>query len=243
MARTTLQRLDGAHGTRVVAIAARASDSAKCYDKDRMRIVGHRMRLTQAHIDRMRIPQRFWFVERREIIPEVLGIIDKYIRNLDQNLDNGEGLLMWGPNGTGKTSAAVFIGLEVRRRGATVYFVQAERLRASVLEREMFDDEQTLMERARVVDFLILDDLGKEHPGETGFSERLFENLFRERSAAKKTTIVTTNLSVEVLKKTYVRSLLEVIRETLYPLEFEGENLRKAVEADLRSRHDVSLTG
>jgi DNA replication protein DnaC len=208
-----------------------------------MRIVGYRMRLTQAHIDRMRIPQRFWFVGRREIIPEVREIVDKYIKNLDENLDVGEGLLMWGTNGTGKTSAAVFIGLEVRRRGATVFFVQAERLRASVLEKEMFDDEQTVMERARAVDFLILDDLGKEHPGETGFSERLFENLLRERSATKKTTIVTTNLSVDKLKETYVRSMLEVMRETLYPLCFEGENLREAVEADLRARHSVSLTG
>jgi DNA replication protein DnaC len=208
-----------------------------------MRIVGHRMRLTQSHIDRMRIPQRFWFVERGEIIEEVRGIIDNYIRNLDENLDKGEGLLMWGPNGTGKTSAAIYIGMEVRRRGATVYFVQAERLRASVLEKEMFDDELTVMERARAVDFLILDDLGKEHPGETGFSERLFENLFRERIAARKTTVVTTNLSVEVLRETYVRSMLEVMREALYPLSFEGENLREAVEADLHARHSVSLTG
>jgi len=208
-----------------------------------MRVVGHRMRLTQSHIDRMQIPQRFWFVKRGEIIPEVRAIIDKYIKNLDGNLDKGEGLLMWGSNGSGKTSAAVFIGMEARRRGATVFFVTAERLRASVLEKEMFDDDQTIMERARAVDFLILDDLGKEHPGETGFSERLFENLLRERSARKQTTIITTNLCVEDLRKTYIRSMLEVMREAMYPLAFEGENLRKAVEADLHARHSVSLTG
>lgn len=201
------------------------------------------MRLTQSHIDRMRIPERFWFVSFDGVIPESKKIVDQYLKNLDDNLDRGEGLLMWGPNGSGKTSCAVLIGLEVRRRGAIVFFVTAERLRASVLEKEMFDNDQTIMERARAVDFLIIDDLGKEHPGETGFSERLFENLLRERSARKQTTVITTNLSVEKLRKTYVRSMLEVIRESLYPLCFEGENLREAVEADLRARHDVSLTG
>lgn len=208
-----------------------------------MRVVGHRARLTQSHIDRMRIPQRFWFVERGNIIQEVRGIIDKYIQNLDENLDKGEGLLMWGTNGTGKTSAAVFIALEVRRRGATAFCVTAERLRSSVLEREMFDDSQSIMERARAVDFLIIDDLGKEHPGETGFTERLFENLLRERSARKQTTVITTNLSVEKLQASYIHSMIEVMRETLYPLCFEGENLREAVEADLRARHSVPLTG
>ena len=208
-----------------------------------MRVVGHRMRLTQSHIDRMRIPERFWFVGFDGVIPEARTFVDRYLKNLDDNLDRGEGLLMWGPNGTGKSSCAVLVGFEVRRRGATVFFVTAERLRASVLEKEMFDDQFTLMERARAVDFLILDDLGKEHPGETGFSERLFENLFRERSAKKQATIVTTNLSTEALQETYIRSMLEVMRETLFPVSFEGENLREAVEADLRSRYDVSLTG
>jgi DNA replication protein DnaC len=213
-----------------------------------MRIVGHRMRLGQAHVERMRIPRRFWDV-RADMIPgDVRDDVDGYLRRLDEHLNNGEGLLLWGSNGVGKTSTAVFIALEVRRRGASVLFVTAEGLRQAVLERELFDEGQLLMERAREVDFLVLDDLGKEHPGETGFTERLFENLIRVRSAAQHTTFVTTNLPMtpegdqpRALVNVYVPSMLEVMKETLYPIRYVGDNLREAVKSDMADR--MSATG
>lgn len=213
-----------------------------------MRIVGHRMRLTQAHIERMKIPRRFWAVTFDQITEAIRPKIDTYLRQLDDKLDRGEGLLLWGSNGVGKTSAAVLVALEVRRRGASVLFITAEGLRQAVLERELFDDDQTVIERARAVDFLVLDDLGKEHPGETGFTERLFENLFRERSAAQRTTFVTTNLPMRpegeqarALINTYIPSMLEVMKETLHPIRYIGDNLRDAVRADMADR--MAATG
>lgn len=213
-----------------------------------MRIVGHRMRLTQAHVEGMRIPRRFWDVSFDQINEEIRPKIDVYLRNLDDKLDRGEGLLLWGNNGVGKTSVAVLIALEVRRRGASVLFTTAEGLRSSVLEGTMFDDEQTVIERARAVDFLVLDDLGKEHPGETGFTERLFENLFRERSAARRTTFVTTNLPMrpgdgggKALTNVYIPSMIEVMKETLHPIRYVGTNLRDAVRADMADR--MAATG
>jgi DNA replication protein DnaC len=195
----------------------------------------------------MRIPQRFWSVRLDQVDEAIRPKIDRYLRRLDEHLDWGEGLLLWGDNGVGKTSAAVLIALEVRRRGASVLFITAEGLRQAVLERERFDDDQTVIERARAVDFLVLDDLGKEHPGETGFTERLFENLIRERVAARRTTVMTTNLPMsprvdgngresKALKNVYVPSMLEVMKEALYPLRFVGENLREAKREEMTSR-------
>lgn len=214
-----------------------------------MRIVGHRMRLTQSHIERMRIPRRFWDATFDQIAEVVRPKIDVYLRQLDDKLDRGEGLLLWGSNGVGKTSTAILVGLEVRRRGASVLFITAEGIRQAVLEREQFDEDQTIIERARAVDFLILDDLGKEHPGETGFTERLFENLFRERSAAQRTTFVTTNLPMRAsdgekaraLVDTYIPSMLEVMKETLHPIRYVGENMRDASRVGMAER--MAATG
>jgi len=212
-----------------------------------MRIVGLRIKLTKAHMDLMRIPRRFW-ESSFDAIPECEGrdVLRSYLRNIEDMLDRGEGLLLWGPNGHGKTSAAVIVMMEARRRGASALFVQAETLRASVLDGTMFSDEKTLLERAREVDFLVLDDLGKEHAGETGFSERLFENLIRGRTASKRTTLVTTNLPVNPpkgggasLKTKYIASMLEVMREAMYPVLLRTHNWRDRAQQDMEAR----LTG
>ena len=210
-----------------------------------MRIVGLRIKLTKAHMELMQIPRRFWEVDF-ESIPDCEGkaTLRSYLRNIEEMLDRGEGLMLWGPNGHGKTSAAVLVGMEARRRGASVLFVQAETLRASVLDGTMFSDEKTLIERAREVDLLILDDLGKEHSGETGFSERLFENLIRGRSASKKVTLVTTNLPLKPrgdkssepsLKGKYIPSMLEVMREAMYPVLLKTHNWRDRAQENMHA--------
>jgi len=211
-----------------------------------MRIVGHRMRLTQAHVERMNLPRRFWNVRLDQISEGIRDHVAAYLKDLDGNLDRGEGLLFWGNNGVGKTSVAALIGMEARRRGASVFFTTAESLRQAVLNRTMFDEDQSIDDRARAVDVLILDDLGKEHPGETGFTERLFENLIRERSASKRTTIITTNLPLSSSKKgaaslmsVYIPSMMEVMKETLLPLKFVGENLRNGAAEAMASRMAV----
>jgi len=214
-----------------------------------MRIVGHRIKLTKAHMELMRIPRRFWEVDF-DSIPDCEGkaVLRTYLRNIEDMLDRGEGLLLWGPNGHGKTSAAVIAMMEARRRGASALFVQAETLRQGVLEGEMFSDDKSLVERAREVDFLVLDDLGKEHTGESGYTERLFENLFRGRSASKRVTVVTTNLPTKPpqdkpnaasLKTKYIASMLEVMREAMYPVLLRAHNWRDRAQQDMEAR----LTG
>ncbi len=159
-----------------------------------------------------------------------------YLQKMDSMLDHGDGLLLWGEWGVGKTCAACVLAKEARRKGASVLFATTETLRSAVLEKEGFDDDQLLIDRARQVEFLVLDDLGKEHSGESGFTERLFENLLRERSAHQRATIVTTNMDPAALGKKYKLSMMEVIKESLVPLHFEGENRREEGARRIGSR-------
>jgi len=201
-----------------------------------VRVVGHRVMLTKAHMELMRIPRRFWEVSVERVPESIRQRILNYIRDIDGNLDRGEGLLLWGKNGVGKTSVAIFIAMEARRRGAPVLFSTAESLRSSVLDKTPFNATLSLMDRARYVDVLVIDDLGKEHPGETGFTERLFENLFRERSAARKTTFVTTNMDLDKMSERYKPSMLEVMKETVYPIQAKGESQRDDTPDAIRTR-------
>jgi DNA replication protein DnaC len=193
-----------------------------------MRVKGHRVRLTQAHVELMQIPRRFW-ASSVELIPEsIRPLVLGYCRDLDSRMDLGQGLLLQGPNGVGKTSAACFVAMEARRRGATVLFLTAEGLRSSGLDRVEFRPGQSMHDRARTVDMLVLDDLGKEYSSTAGHIERVLEQLIRDRSAAVRTTILTTNMKSDQLQKRYKPSMLAVLSECAASVIVTGPSQREA---------------
>ena len=188
--------------------------------------------MTVDHLLLMRIPRRFWEVTFDQIEPDLKEVLRNYLRNLDTMLDGGNGLLLWGENGRGKTSSACFVAMEARRTGASVLMLTSASLIESVLEKTEVE-EGLLLDRARTVDFLLLDDLGKEHPGKSGFADRVLENLLRERAAARLATFITTNMSPEGLSERYKKSMLEVMKETMLPVKVEGKNYREEARENL----------
>lgn len=190
--------------------------------------------MTAEHFLLMRIPRRFWEVTFDQIEPSAQVVIRNYLQNLGQMLDNGDGLLLWGPNGRGKTSAAAFVAKEVRRTGASVLMATAASLLDSVLQKTEVEGG-LLIELARTVDFLLIDDLGKEHASKSGFSDRVFENLLRERGSNRLTTWITTNMGRDGLAERYKHSMMEVLKELVVPVKVDGENRRDDSQEKLRS--------
>jgi KaiC/GvpD/RAD55 family RecA-like ATPase len=206
-----------------------------------------RRRLTEEDLERMRIPRRFWGVSLEGCSsavdgtkPSIRKTVELYLGQLDEMLSRGVGLLLWSDNGSGKTSAAVLVAKEARRRGATVLFVTSEGLRSAVLNKTRFDVEQTMWDRALDVDLLILDDVGKEHRDQQGFGERLLEDLIRQRSANQRTTFMTTNMSPLQMKEgefAYKPSMLKVMQESVVPVGVAAVvNRREEVARELKVR-------
>jgi DNA replication protein DnaC len=194
-------------------------------------------KLTNEHYEVVRIPERYRSATIKNISDEkVREVIYGYMKNLDENLSQGRGFLFWGLNGVGKTSAAVVIAKEARVRMYPCLFITAESLRQLSVMRE----RDSLFTKAHDISLLILDDLGKEHSGATGATERLFENLFRVRSASKLATIVTTNMDIKAMHATYKISMMEVIKSCLLPLRFKGENHRDREAQELRKAIGVN---
>ena len=187
----------------------------------------------------MRIPRRFWEASLDRVPESIRPVVEKYVLDIESRLDAGEGIIFLGDNGVGKTCAAVVIAKAARRLGAPVLFITAESLRQAVLNDEIFSEDQTVYDRARTVELLVLDDWGKEHKGNTSYAEHLFENLIRERASTKLVTLATTNIKWSDFSANFKQSLLEVMRECMYPLVTKGPNNR--IEAEGRLAAELTI--
>lgn len=199
-----------------------------------MRIIGEKVELTREHYLRMQVPVRFWGVETNQIPDSARPVVERYIDRLDTMLHSGTGLLLWGGNGRGKTSAAVCVAKAIRQTGAPVLFVTAEQLRQGKIDGEMFDADYTIWERATEVDCLVLDELGKEYRGKSDHSERLIDRLFRIRSGERLVTLVTTNIVLQDLKKHYNPSMLMLFQENLHPVRVDGPDMRAGKRDEIK---------
>ena len=213
------------------------------------KVTSLRRELTREDMERMRIPLRYWKVsydgisaERQHVRPDLLSAQEtalSYLSQLDEMSSDGVGLLLWGPNGTGKTSMAVVIAKEFRRRGHRVLFVEAASLKQYVINKVYFDgDEGELYwDRAMSVDVLVLDDFGKGTQDRTGFGARLFDELIRHRNAEKRVTFLTTNMDPrEGLAEELLESTMHSLKECVIPVEVTGQDRRDAILTEMRDR-------
>jgi predicted AAA+ superfamily ATPase len=137
----------------------------------------YRRELTKDDLLRARVPKRYWTASMDGVQESVREVATKYLANIEEMLSKGVGLLLWGSNGIGKTSLSVVIGKEYRRRGQSLLFLEAAEIKGAVISSEMFDEEQTLWERAKTVEVLLIDDLGKGVQDSTGFGARVLDEL------------------------------------------------------------------
>jgi hypothetical protein len=133
--------------------------------------------------------------------------------------------------------AAAVVLKEARRCGFSGLLISPRHYVAGQIEKEWFDEGVTLAQRAEDVDFLVLDDMGKEYTkksGSSGWSESNLEYLWRERSKHCRVTLVTTNLTDKGLKERYGKSIFQLVLETLVPMNVKGKNFRVAEHKQLR---------
>jgi DNA replication protein DnaC len=186
----------------------------------------------------MRIPKLYWEVSESGILlesgkPEVLGFVERVC----EVVGRGYGLLLWGTNGVGKTACAALVAKEACRFGWTVLFIRVADLLAWETKKEFFcvSDGETVWNRARRVDLLVLDDLGKENLDAGGKALKELEEFIRERVSMKRSTIFTTNLSIrDDMPGIYMESMMSVLKESVLAVCCEGPDHRQQKADDVK---------
>ena len=159
----------------------------------------------------------------------------RYADAWDDMRRENSGLLLWGNTGNGKTYAAACIANELIDRGIPAMITSFPRILNAGY------DKQEIIEQVHYYPLMVIDDLGAERSSE--YALETVYTVIDERYKAKKTLIVTTNLTLGELckpKNMDYQRIYDRILEMCTPLAFKGESMRRE-KANKRLRYVKSV--
>ena len=161
-------------------------------------------------------------------------IARRYVANFDKVSASPDlnGLLLYGPTGTGKSYLAACVANALMARRVPVLMTSIIRLTGIGAD----DLAETLRQMKRA-QLLILDDLGAERG--TDFKLEQVYNIIDDRANSNRPMLVTTNLTMDDMKNAgdmrYNR-IWERVRSMCYPVRMDGESWRRQTTLNAMNR-------
>ena len=148
-----------------------------------------------------------------------------FIENFDD--PNEKNIIFTGSTGLGKTFMINCIANEILKQGKTVLYQTAPIMLDSIIDEKFGNTENkiNLQENILNVDLLIIDDLGAERINDLKITE-LFTIINSRLLNPKLKTIISSNLTIEELFKTYTNRIGSRLVGNYKFLRFFGEDLR-----------------
>ncbi len=178
----------------------------------------------------------FSYYDNKEVIPQINMTVADYMKEVyrwcreyvEKFKPNGGNLIFTGSTGVGKTFLTNCIAKALIDRFQSVIYLSANDL-VEIFSKNKFhyDTEQEMRETYQYIldcDLLIIDDLGTEL-NNTFVSSQLFYCI-NERLLRKKSTIISTNLSMDKLRDTYSDRILSRIASQYSLIPLYGEDIR-----------------
>jgi DNA replication protein DnaC len=140
--------------------------------------------------------------------------------------DKGRNLCFTGTVGTGKTFLSNCIVEEVIKKGCSCLYFSAPTLFSTIADYKFRKSpaEVNTMELLYTCDLLVVDDLGTEVTNSFVLSELLA--LLNERSLADKSTIISTNLSLEEICNRYSDRVFSRLFSNFEICTLSGQDIR-----------------
>ncbi len=142
------------------------------------------------------------------------------------SVERGDELLVLsGPRGLGKTTAAAWWLCQPRRRCEFVSTTAVRFVDAGLLSRWPRYDNTKMRELTRCR-ALVIDDLGIEFSDTKGAFVSLFDEVVNNRYASELPTMITTNLVAKAFKSRFGERVADRVRESGKFIALNGESLR-----------------
>ena len=170
----------------------------------------------------------------RTIMEDTLKICHRFIDTFGNEFQN---LFCYGSVGVGKTFLSTCIAREIMDREFSVLYFSAPQL-FSALSQPKFDkndvDAKNMSEHIFNCDLLIIDDLGSEYTN--AFIAAQFFTCINERLIHRKSTIISTNLSLESIANLYTERSFSRITSSYALLKIIGDDIR--IKKKLKNREE-----
>lgn len=207
-----------------------------CFKKEEIKLL-----YAQSNIDKIIETENFdtfsfEYFDNQEIVPELQMTVADYMKQVlvwcrefaDNYKSEGGNLIFTGSTGVGKTFLTNCIARELINQFQSVIYLSANDL-FDVFSKNKFsyEPEEEMRDMYQYIldcDLLIIDDLGTEL-NNTFVSSQLFYCI-NERLLRKKGTIISTNLSVTMLRDTYSDRVSSRIMSQYTIIPLYGDDIR-----------------
>lgn len=188
----------------------------------------------------MGVPKRFcdktikdFNTYNKESLKSIKSFVVDYIQNIEDNMKDNKGICFMGSNGVGKSFLSCIILKEVYRhryscrRVTFSSYISAytESWGASKSDRDIIENE--LFEKYKGVEFLVLEEIGKEI--DSKIAKPILEDLLRYREEHGLVTHICTNLTPSTLKETYGASVCSLINGNMTVIVIDSDDKRQEV--------------
>lgn len=148
-------------------------------------------------------PQMRAYLPQNDSQAAALRIARDYADGYESMLEDGLGLYIAGPVGTGKTHLAAAIANELIRAGhGKILFVSSIDMLANI-KASFGDNRQNaadVVDAYKTAKLLVIDDLGKEHHARGGWAMDVLAEILHTRDAQGRPVIVTSNYAPAALE-------------------------------------------
>lgn len=161
----------------------------------------------------------------------VKGFVTEYVNRIDYNFSKNYGIYFCGSNGVGKTMLSCIILKEAyrhryssRRSTFVEYIDKYTRAWSSKTSDEKSQNEDELYTYYKGVEFLVLEEVGKEI--DSKIAAPILEDLLRYREDKGFVTIICTNLDIDTINERYGASVVSLLKGNTTPVTIVSRDER-----------------